>query len=400
MAKMTPWVRQYTLRDLLDDSFDLYKERFTTLLLAAVIPFVLIVLYLAIMRFFVVPGNFVALTKENISSQESLLDYLRQNLSLFKPSLFWFGLGYSIVSQLACGISYIAQCRIATWHALGEEFSLLQPFRLLAKPLGGLLLVSIIYSFFLGVAVVVGLFCLLFILGILSTLFLAIGNSDGSLVTGILAVIAILAGLVIFMLVISIISSLFISAPIVLAVEHTGPFAAISKSFSFTTMNFKAQTSALYVQLHLPFIFYVLISVAIYFLSTGLSTISPTITFALQAVLSGVGFMMCLGFISCFQALAYIDGRCRKDNLDLLLLGQEIGLVAEMNEVELAGAVNTPLSYPDYSAMPVSAAPAPAFTNHQVAAAPVMTAGAFPDYSAPPPALENEEPMPEGEHEQ
>ncbi|HEY3418893.1 MAG TPA: hypothetical protein VGM23_18620, partial [Armatimonadota bacterium] len=131
----TRWVHQYTLRDLVDDTFDLFKERATSLLLVGVIPYILVVIYVFLMRTFFIPENFLPRFDE---------DALTKLLQYWKFWVFVGGLG--AVNAVAFTVGHIAQCRIAVAHALGEEISLARAFRLLAKPFWSLLVFLLIFT--------------------------------------------------------------------------------------------------------------------------------------------------------------------------------------------------------------------------------------------------------------
>ena len=90
MTQLTSWVHRYTLRDLLDDSFDLFKERVITLLIAGALPYILVVAYQALMRSFVFPGNF-------------LRDYSDAEMkNLMGNTEFWFYLSGLIAGECHC----------------------------------------------------------------------------------------------------------------------------------------------------------------------------------------------------------------------------------------------------------------------------------------------------------
>ncbi|MHB9131575.1 MAG: hypothetical protein ACYDBB_10870 [Armatimonadota bacterium] len=373
MAHMTSWVHQYTLRELLDDSFDLFKEQATALMLAGAIPFALVVLYVTLMRIFVIPGNLL---------QEFTLE-AAQEVAL--STKFWhFILGSLACSGIAMFVSYIAQCRIATWHALGREVSLKQAFTLLAKPCLSLAFVIVpIYAIFNSIAgsvvSVVG--------GIIFVAVSAIGLLGGPVTATIMTIIGSAIWIVTCEMGLIFVTALFLALPVILAVEHAGPFTALSRSFRFAGTNMKAHGVVLYAWTRIPAIFMPVLAVLIALLIGVSGYISPTMNVLVVSVLVlGLGSAVFMGMLASFQALVYLDGRSRAEALDLVLLARDIGL---SDELEGLAETNRPVvaapTYPDYSSSPrrTNAASQPSFTAVN-ATQPAMPSG-FPDYSAPPP---------------
>lgn len=381
MAHMTAWVHEYRLRDLLDDSFDLFKERVTTLILAAIIPNLLLVAYILVMRLFIYPGQL-----EMPEAKPSEFPQFWQEF--YRSPGYYYLLGLMLVTTLTNGVAYIAQCRIATWHALGEPVSLTRAFRLLAKPFFSMIPIAIIFQVFESLGMMISVFFVAIIVGLLS-LILSSAGPVGSVITGVVIVslVLLVCGGVALL-----ISALFLAAPIYLSNDHTGPFIALGKSFQATSTNFKAYFFSQLVLLPIPLMFWTLALLVTGLLQSQTSLVSPSVTAVLGTSLSGIGTMALWGMISCLQALVYVDIRCRKENLDLQLLAGEIGLGEEVShtlaQVDAVLPVQATL-YPDYSAT-LPSAPARSTAPRATLTAP---AAGFPDYSAPPPAPVVEEPQ-------
>jgi hypothetical protein len=96
---------------------------------------------------------------------------------------------------------------------------------------------------------------------------------------------------------------------------------------------------------------------------------------------------------ACFATITYIDGRCRSESFDLLLLAREIGMGEEFERAYAAPghtqvAMPPHAGYPNYAASPPPT-PGQGFTyvNSAVAAQQQQATSLYPDYSAPPPQV-------------
>lgn len=381
MAQMTSWVHQYTLRDLLDESFDLFKERATTFLLVAVLPYTLVAIYLVIMRLYVLPGTFAPIAMDEFavaSSPEEFWDILTQNMPYLS-----FLLGLLLVGMATTVISYLAQCRIALRHALGETATIGDAFGALPVPLA----ISLLYILLLPVASIpFGLIMAIgvFAVYIATVLAAAIGFAFGSLIgPEVGAILAGILGLVVAIASGSLVTygfaTFFIAAPSSLVMRE-GIFVPFRKSFRIATSNFKAHFWSLFLVAHIPLIFNLLLLIVVSVATFSMNFVSPSTATVLITVFGGLGNLIGFGFFACLQALVYIDGGCRRDNLDLRLLAQQIGLEQEVTQASQAPpAVAAQSLYPDYTAVPLTAGMPATVGSAQ---------SAFPDYSAPPPPIE------------
>ncbi|OPZ86993.1 MAG: hypothetical protein BWY76_00690 [bacterium ADurb.Bin429] len=378
MAGMTPWVRQYTLRDLLDDSFDLFRERAATLVLAGMVPALLVVVYAAGVRYFLLPGNLL---------REFSLEALGEMLQNFE--FLFYLLGYSLVSWLALSYTYIAQLRIATAEAQGKTLTLNDAYTRMGKPFWSLLLYAIIFSFFASVLSSAVMIVGVIVIGICTALgFLAgdaggaIGSATGMVITALLTLAAYaVAGV------------FFLYAPVTVAVDHEGPFTALGKSFRYASANFKAYFWSLYAYTHLPILFLPFIGWLVLLILGAGRFVAPSLGFELLYFIgTTLGGIIFFAMLSSLQALIYIDARCRIEGYDLINLARQVGLGDEIARA-LTQTANRPATaaYPNYAAVPT----VPASVS---AAVPGLTApqstGGFPDYSAPPPVEQAAAPMP------
>jgi len=370
MTRMTPWVHQYSLRDLLDDGFDLFKERATTLLLAGGIPYLLVVGYLVVMRLWVMPG--VMPTVYTVEALEEAV----------KSVSFWVFLGgSSLVTSIATAISYIVQCRVAARHALGQEVSALSVYKLLAKPFWSLVPLSIIHSLATGVisGLVTG------IISLLCIVLLGLSMLMGPVVASVIGVIVyvLLIGVSLFTMLA--VSTFFLAAPITLAMDHAGPFTALGTSFRYACTNYKAQLLALTAVVHIPLLVLSLVALVIGALVYAAKFIAPSTIALFSLMMPAVSGIIYMAIMACFQTLVYLDGRCRADAYDLVLMAGELGIG---NEVEQALkpdiAPTAPTGYPNYMAAPVTPKAAADSLTMPGATHPVISMQ-FPDYSSPPP---------------
>ena len=98
-----------------------------------------------------------------------------------------------------------------------------------------------------------------FIVAMLMLLLSALGLLNGSMTTGIVSLVLFLVvSYTIIMFATVLFSALFLAAPVLIAHERCGVFAAMGKSFRYASSNYKANTVALYVLLHMPILFTVL----------------------------------------------------------------------------------------------------------------------------------------------
>ncbi|HEY3377827.1 MAG TPA: hypothetical protein VGL77_10075 [Armatimonadota bacterium] len=388
MAAMTPWVRQYSLRDLLDDCFDLFKARLTTLVLAAVIPYLLVVLYVAIMRLWVMPGTFLLFSSELSGSVDKLLespDQLLQRLAHNIPFVK-FTIGLVLINGTATLVSYIAQCRIAVREALGLPVSLRDVYRWMAKPFWSLVVIGLLGYLALPVLGVIA-YLVALVVGLLGAAVGLLGGGEMATAVGVTL------GLVTLVIVGAggtfILLTALLSAPMVLAFEHAGPFMAIGKSLRLAGSNFKAHFWAFYLLAHVNLTFSAVVVIIVSLLQLVTTYLSPIVTVVIGSVVMAIGNKALLGLMASFQTLVYLDGRCRKENFDLRLLARDIGLGEEVERAFDGTA--TPVAqamYPDYTALPVAAAPAAMASAAVVGVTAPPVASGYPDYSAPPPSVE------------
>lgn len=373
MAHMTSWVRQYGLRDLLDDSFDLFKERASGLLLVGLLPYLLVVIYTVVMRLCVIPGNL-------------LQNYTEEGLeNMLQSGRFWgFILGAFACQTVAISVGYLAQCRLATHHALGREISLRQAFHLLAKPFWSLQVVGFIFNVFASaVAGVVG--SLLVMVGaVLAIIIAATGSTDAA---GYGAIVLMVLLLVLAMDAYLLTGVFFLAAPVSLAMEHTGPFVAFGKGFRMAAANFKAHFGALYLLTRVPMLFVPVIAVLSAVLFGVSEYISPTMGVVIGSLVSGLAVVVMMALMACLQALIYLDGRCRLDNFDLMLLASDIGLGEALAQATGRPALArlATASYLDYQGRLQTPAPTPTVT---AVPAPGTSTTGYPNYAAPPPPLD------------
>jgi len=367
---MTPWVRQYTLRDLLDDSFDLFRERAATLALAGMIPALLVVAYAAGVRYFLLPGNLL---------REFSLEAVGEMLQNYE--FLFYLLGYSLVSWLALSYTYIAQLRIAAAQALGTTLTLNDAYTRMGKPFWSLVLYAIIFSFFSSVLASAVMIVGVIIIGICTALGLLAGAAGGTIgsATGFVITALLMLGAY------TIVGVFFLYATVAVAVDHEGPFTALGKSFRYASANFKAYFWSLYAYTHLPILFTPLIAWLVG-LILGLGRfVAPSLGFELLYFIgTTLGGIIFFAMLASLQALVYIDSRCRIEGFDLVNLARRVGLGDEIAQA-LTQTVSRPAAaaYPNYAAVP--AAPASVHAALPGLTAPGATGG-FPDYSAPPPA--------------
>ena len=388
MPNMTPWVRQYPLRDLLDDSFDLYKERFATLLLAAVIPFLLVVIYLVLMRVYLFPGNLSQYFPPKNAPPADIFSFF---IKLLFENVYLLGL--NILCGMALGFANLLQCRLAVRYALGEKVSLWDALPLLGKPFWSQVLIAVLFTPVLVIATFVALVIIVFITEIIAMITGAIGLLISPNVAPIIAgITALLVFLTLSILWTYTVWTPFLAAPVSLTMEKSGPFTAIGRSFSVAFSNFKAHFWSLFIVSQTYLVFFALISVAILLIQQLTSHFSTTMTLMFGSIVGISATCLYLGLQSSLQALAYIDGRCRRENFELRMLARDIGLGEEFEQSFSPGsALPAPAAgFPDYSAAPTKApiAGTPAAPAAPIPTVPTLPAMAFPDYSAPPPPIE------------
>ncbi len=374
MARMTLWVHRYPLRDLMDDSLDLFKEALVGLLTVGLLPYLLPFLYVALMRTLYIPGT--------------LLDDPTPEAwrALWKnPKFATYMTGSMLLSAVGGLLSYLAQLRYVLDRVLGESGSTWSAFRRPLKPFVSLLVVWVIYGAL--VVIVLGL-CIVMaaiLAGIAYTLAVTVSTAEAAAIVAAITMLAL--GIPLLTLSFLLVTELFLGAPVALVYERYGPFAALGRSFNIAWKNFRAHFSALYVVTHLPISLVVLLIGAALLLYLPFHFINAPLGNAIITPLFGIvcnaGFF---GLLACLQVLCYVDGRCRLDAFDLQLLAGEIGLGAALAQATDARQSAVPTHYPDYSRGTAPAQP-------QV----LPAASAYPDYSAPPPPLES--PADEGQPE-
>lgn len=378
MARMTSWVHRYTLRELMDDTFDLFKERSVELLLAGLLPGCLTVIYIALMRTFYLTGNLLPHFDEeswtNLAGSGKFWLFILLLLLVVAPTSYFLGL--------------IAQCRIALHHALGTDISIGKAFRFIAKPFFSLFVITPIYLFFLGIVVMIASFVVGLIIGLTTiiTTAYALASTTAAVIVG---TIGISIAVVVISLATIIASTFFLAAPISLAYEHTGPFRALSRSFSTASSNFKPHYMALYVVTHLPFVVLLLLALVgglIYLPFQYTVPYCQDTIIVLLAMIFGAVFS---GLLACLMSLIYLDGRCRSQAFDLQLLAADIGLGEEFERAFRPAAVIRTPQYPNYTAAPALPGAVSANTGFPDYSAGTVRpasqpAGAYPDYSAPP----------------
>jgi len=388
MASMTSWVHRYTPRELMDDTFDLFKERALDLLIAGLIPGCLIVLYWVLVRTFVFPGNLLT---------EFSPEKIRELLTTWQFWVYIYTLPTLVVMPTALSLALILQCRVAVRHILGDGDSVASAFRLLAKPFFSLFIVSLIFGAVQFVALLVAMIINMFVMGIfvaIGGIFLVASSASGaSAVAGyVFMAIGYAVGITVSVTIGLGADVLFLAAPVSLAYEHAGPFKAIGQSFSFAMANFKSHFLALLVIVHAPIILSVLL------LILGAAVYVPlqnNMPLSFEIILSLLGLILvagCTGLLACLQSVIYLDGRCRRDALDLQLLAAGIGLGETFARLYTHGARMPQVQYPNYTGQPQPGLPGQpiVLSTPNYTAFPPTGAGlppnAYPDYSAPPPA--------------
>lgn len=381
MTALTPWIREYSLRDLLDDPFDLFKACAPSLLLAGVLPFSAVVLYLALTRIFLIPGNLL---------REFTEDAFRDMLLNWR---FWvFASGLTIVSIIATTIGYLAQCRIATHCALGEAIPLRAAFARLGWAFWSLLFIAIVANLLISVvAGTVGSVSM--VLVIMATALAAAINS----VTLGVVLVAIATGISVLLVEIALLFSLsfFITGPIIIVMESPNPLSALSRSFRMAGANMKAHLVALYAVTRLPLVISFMVFAVVGALVYATDYVSPTFSIVIQSLLLGLTSILCIAICACAQALIYMDGRCRLEAYDLHVLANSLGLSEAMRQATTP-AVSAPARTTQiFLAAPTAAPVAPVATNQPVSLrvvvpglTPPPPAPGYPDYMAPPPGVE------------
>jgi hypothetical protein len=388
MAHATPYVRPYALRDLLDDSFDLYRERAVSLTLVGLSPFIPVLVIAYLMRSYFIPENFFG----DISSQAAMMEGLR---ALFTNGRFWTYLAVmGTLGTLATGTGYLWQCRIAVRQALGEDSSTRASGKGLFLPLLSLLFVEtpivtiisqMVAAFAMGAFLFIGAMIAMLVV------LIATGTSHNEASTGYIVGITVLILLgvaVIFSVALTCAVLAFVlPLPVSLVEESPNPFTALGRSFKLVSANYKAQFIALYAFVHFPIILYLLAFILVGLLFLAIRLVFPTFEFSILITMSQmIALALTTALFACFQTLCYLDGRCRVESYDLALLADRIGLGKEFREALVVGAATpafaTVSAHPNYLAAPASdssplAAP-------QQRAVPLLTTV---DYSQPPPPL-------------
>jgi hypothetical protein len=397
MARMTSWVHRYTPRELMDDSFDLFKERALDLLIAGLLPGCLIAIYWVLARTFVFPGNLLT---------EFSLEKIEELTTMWQFWVYIVVLPSVVVVPATLSLALILQCRVAVRHVLGDDFSVARAFGLLAKPFFSSFIVAFVFVIAQSVVALVASAVSMFVVGIFAAIggfFLVASAASGatSVVGYVFIAIAYAVGIMLSMAIYLGVCVMFLTAPVALACEHAGPFKAIGQSFSIAQSNYKPHFIALYVIVHAPVIIVVLLltlAAVVYALLQNNMPLSFEITLSLFGLVMTAA---CTGLLACLQALVYIDGRCRRDSLDLQLLAAGIGLGETFARLYTPGAGAPQVLYPNYAGAPQAGLPGqpavmppPRGTALPPAAAGSPPASAYPDYSAPPPLLGGAGPEP------
>jgi len=378
MAVMTSWIRQYSLRDLLDDSFDLFKEKAISLTVVGAIPYLFFLAFAVLIRTVYIPENFV--NNWTMDTPWQLLSNPR-----FRQYIF----GMVFFGTLAFSFSYLAQCRVAIAFAEGNVISVGKAFSRLIKAFFSLLLTSIIFSAFVS-----AVFVLYFIIAFVAFfVMVAIGSNMGSSSEGVYIIIGVLSFLVSILISFAMISTVnfllayILSSPIVMLNENAGPFVAAGEAMKLARANFKAHFWSTQVVMLMSLVIWALLLGVQMILFMVIRPYAPTMDNTLVGSLgSGLSIILFLGLVSCLQTLAYLDGKSRTESYDLLIMARQIGLESEFRRA-FSAASTSPLAnygrqvgYPDYSKVPANQS-----NSYLPAATPVIVAN--PDYSAPPPVV-------------
>jgi hypothetical protein len=276
----------------------------------------------------------------------------------------------------------------------------------------------------------------LLVSGVIMLIFAAAGAAGSSfaVVLGVIFVFGLM------LLAMSLVGALFLAAPVSLAIDHTGPFSALGKSFHLATSNFKAHClSYLFLQ-QIPLILYMPALIIALLRQAHALNWSPALAVGISTPFSLLGSVVSLAVFAGYVSLVYLDGRCRRDHLDLLLLARDLGMEAQVKQALLPATVQfarprtthyavagypnyAPASsssgFPDYSRAPEAQSLAPAAPSAAadyaafppdagtaeappaaLSPSPDLAPGiplvstAFPDYSAAPPPVSVPEPLP------
>lgn len=378
MTQLTPWVREYSLRELLDDPYDLFKACAPTLLLAGAIPYIFVVIYLAVMRLTIIKGTLLrefskTAFNEMVGSWE-----------------FWvFIIGLLVVWNVAVGLGYLAQCRIAVQCALGAPVTVREAYRKLVVPLLALLFIYLVSSLWASVvtgAVSTVLSILVAILiGVSAVIQSEVGMAIGGSV-GVTLLVLLVEAAVMFAY------TFFLAAPCMLVMESSNPMSAMARSFRMGMANLKAHFTALYAVTRLP----IVVSMVVVLIGVGLIAatdyVSPTMSLVLETLLFGLSAVIIVALMAATQALVYLDGRCRLEAYDLHVMASSLGLGDMLQRATAPQPTAAPavrsraaravaMNVPPPQRSVVGAVPrilVPGLT-------PPPTAPGYPDYSAPPP---------------
>jgi len=366
----------------MDSALDLFRTNATTLCLAGVLPYVLLAIYVVVMRHYVVPGNILADYQHEImrALQHMDTDQLWHVLVDNTPC-FNFLLGYYGALWIAVILSYAVQCRVAIARALGQPLALGRAYQHAGGASWRLLIFSLFYALIAGTVFGVAMIVLMVPIGMLA------GNTStffGIMVAIMVAIVVLGAEAAVILLTVY-----FLALPIALVNERQGFFAALSRGNRIATSNYKPHAWAFYLISRLPLVILPLLIAVGALIWEGLRYLPASVPLQIVESMVSIAAMVILtGIFAALQALVYLDGCCRVDAFDLQLLAQNIGLEVDAGQMVRAklpartrrNAV-TPLTMPNYAASPLpEPPPAP-----EALPSPVL---AFPDYSAPPPPLE------------
>jgi hypothetical protein len=351
MAQLTPWIHTYTTRDLLDDSFDLFKAAALPLTLVGVLPLCLVALYNVVMRLFVV-------------REQLLSEFTREALgeSLGNP-LFWlYGLGLLGCTLVAVILTQLAQCRVALLQAFGEPITLRAAFSRLLKPFFSALLVVPL----VGIAAAVGCSVAGFVVAaVFTAITSALIQADYLVVAVVLGVVFTIAQVALQTVLWLLVITWFLAFPGELIVKQANPFDALGASTRAAGRRMKELMGVTLVYLTLPFALVPLSAMLVGGVFLVSRTIDPTSSVLLIVTLvNGLIGVVVTGVFACYSTLVYIDAACRLDNLDLRLMARQVGLGDEIDQA-LAPTYRLPQAgaYPNYAVQPVLAAAAPDYTR-------------------------------------
>ena len=315
MAHMTPWVHRYNLRELMDDSFDLFRERALSLLLAGLIPACLVVIYVVLMRVFYLHNHRLFTSLDEFNSVEDFFEHT-------SPRTWLYLFGLLFVDSIAVFMALTAQARIAVRQLLGQSVSYQRAFFPFLKPFFSLIVVSFIFNFLLILANIVAMI----VTSIVSLVFMpliVLAANVSEILVAIIGILLAAISVIVWMGILIYVFTLFLTVPVFLGHKHEGPFSAISHSFRIAGSNMKAHFASLYIVTHVPMVAALLLPAVAFLILLPMGLLSGQFLYT-DAVVAVVTLPFLAGFTglcSCTAALAYVDGSCRLDAMDLQMLG-------------------------------------------------------------------------------